>query len=146
MSILKIGLGGIGVILCLMLFNAPNVSEGKEVVEAYRDGSQMSMAIFFTIFLMCALMGIVLLFFLLQLITNTKKTVIAIIGIFVSLVIYLIALSFGTADTTDTLLLKNPVSQGVVNSTTAGIYTIMIGTVLGALVIILGPLMGRYRK
>lgn len=146
MSILKIGLGGVGVILCMLLFNAPNVSEGKEAVEAYRDGSQMGMAIYFTFFLMFALMAVVLVFFLLQLITDTKKTIIAIVGILVSLVIYLISLSFGTTDTTDTLLLRNPVSQSVVNSTTAGIYTILIGMVIGALVIVLGPFMGRYRK
>jgi hypothetical protein len=52
----------------------------------------------------------------------------------------------GTTDTTDTLLLKNPVSQGVVDTTTAGVYTIMVGMAIGVLVIVLGPLMGRYRK
>jgi hypothetical protein len=146
MNILKIGLGGIGVILCLMLFNAPNVSAGKEAVETYREGSQMGAAIWFTIFMVLALVGAVLLFFVLQLITNTKATVIAILGILVSVVIYVIVLGAGTSDTTDSLLLKNPVSQGVVNNTTAGIYTILIGMALGALVIILGPFMGRLRK
>ena len=146
MSILKIGLGGVGVILCIMLFNAPNVSAGKEAVEAYRDGSQMSAAIYFTFFMMATLLGFVLIFFLLQLVTDTKRTLIAIVGILVSVIIYLISLSFGTTDTTDTLLLKNPVSQGVVDTTTAGVYTIFAGMAIGALVIILGPLMGRYRK
>lgn len=146
MNILKIGLGGIGVILCIMLFNAPNVSAGKEAVEAYRDGSQMSAAIYFTIFMMFALLGFVLIFFLLQLITDTKRTLIAIIGILVSLIIYVISLSFGTTDTTDSLLLKNPVSQGVVDTTTAGIYTILVGMGIGVLVIVLGPFMGRLRK
>jgi drug/metabolite transporter (DMT)-like permease len=146
MNILKIGLGGLGVILCIMLFNAPNVSAGKEAVEAYRDGSQMSAAIWFTFFLMFALMAVVVVFFLLQLITDTRKTVIAILGILISTVIYLIFLGIGTSDTTDTLQLKNPVSQAVVSNTTAGIYTIFIGMAVGALVIILGPFMGRLRK
>jgi hypothetical protein len=44
------------------------------------------------------------------------------------------------------LLLKNPVSQGIVNTTTAGIWTIMVGMLIGALVIIAGPFMGRFRK
>jgi uncharacterized membrane protein len=146
MTIIKYGLGGIGVVLSLLLFGAPNVSEGTEAVEAYREGPQMSYAIWYTIILMFALLAIVVVFFLVQLITDTKKTVIAIAGIMVSLVIYLICLSAGTQDTTDTLLLKNPVSQGIVNTTTAGIWTIMVGMLIGALVIIAGPFMGRFRK
>jgi hypothetical protein len=146
MSIIKFGLGGVGVVLSVLLFFAPNVSEGTEVVEAYREGPQMSYAIWYTIILMLALLGIVVVFFLLQIVTDTKKTVIAIAGIMVSVVIYLICLSAGTSDTTDTLLLKNPVSQGIVNTTTAGIWTIMVGMLIGALVIIAGPFMGRFRK
>ena len=146
MTTLKGGLIVVGVALCILLFNAPNVSAGKEVVEAYRDGSEMGAAIWFTIFMTLLLAGTVVLFFVLQLITNTKATLIAILGILISVVIYIIVLSSGTADTTDSLLLKNPVSQSTVNHTTAGIYTILIGMVLGALVIILGPFMGRLRK
>lgn len=146
MSIIKFGLGGVGVVLSVLLFFAPNVSEGTEVVEAYREGPQMSYAIWYTIILMLALLAIVIVFFLLQIVTDTKKTVIAIAGIMISVVIYLICLSAGTTDTTDTLLLKNPVSQGIVNTTTAGIWTIMVGMVIGALVIIAGPFIGRFRK
>jgi hypothetical protein len=86
------------------------------------------------------------LFFFLELISRPKKTIIAILGIFVSLIVYFILIGIGTSDTTDTLLLKNPVSQGVVDTTTAGVYTIMVGMAIGVLVIVLGPLMGRYRK
>lgn len=146
MTIIKFGLGGVGVVLSVLLFFAPNVSEGTEVVEAYREGPQMSYAIWYTIILMLALLGVVVLFFILQIFTDTKKTLIAIAGIIVSIVIYLICLSAGTSDTTDTLLLKNPVSQGIVNTTTAGIWTIMVGMLTGALVIIAGPFMGRFRK
>lgn len=146
MTIIKVGLGGIGVILSLLLFGAPNVSDGKEAVEAYRDGAQMSYAIWFTIVLVFALIGIVLAFFLLQVVTDTKKTLIAILGILVSIIVYIICLSIGTSDTTDTLLLRNPVSQGIVDTTTAGVYTIMVGIAIGVLVIVAGPLMGRYRK
>ncbi|MCE2682962.1 MAG: hypothetical protein LW704_08420, partial [Cryomorphaceae bacterium] len=95
MSIIKFGLGGIGVVLSVLLFFAPNVSEGTEVVEAYREGPQMSYAIWYTIILMLALLGIVVVFFLLQIVTDTKKTIIAIAGIMVSVVIYLICLSAG---------------------------------------------------
>ncbi len=146
MTIIKFGLGGVGVVLSVLLFFAPNVSEGTEVVEAYREGPQMSYAIWYTIILMLVLLGAVMLFFILQIFTDTKKTLIAIAGILVSVVIYVICLSAGTSDTTDTLLLKNPVSQGVVNTTTAGIWTIMVGMLIGALVIIAGPFIGRFRK
>jgi hypothetical protein len=146
LNIIKFGLGGLGVVLSMLLFYAPNVSAGTEAVEAYRDGAQMSYAIWFTFALMFLLLGIVLLFFFLELISRPKKTIIAILGIFVSLIVYFILIGIGTSDTTDTLLLKNPVSQGVVDTTTAGVYTIMVGMAIGVLVIVLGPLMGRYRK
>jgi hypothetical protein len=146
LNIIKFGLGGLGVVLSMLLFYAPNVSAGTEAVEAYRDGAQMSYAIWFTFALMFLLLGIVLLFFFLELISRPKKTIIAILGIFVSLIVYFILIGIGTSDTTDTLLLKNPVSQGVVDTTTAGVYTIMVGMAVGVLVIVLGPLMGRYRK
>lgn len=146
LNIIKFGLGGLGVVLSMLLFYAPNVSAGTEAVESYRDGAQMSYAIWFTFALMFLLLGIVLLFFFLELISRPKKTIIAILGIFVSLITYFILMGIGTSDTTDTLLLKNPVSQGVVDTTTAGVYTIMVGMAVGVLVIVLGPLMGRYRK
>jgi hypothetical protein len=52
----------------------------------------------------------------------------------------------GTTDTTDTLALRNPVSDGVVLTTTAGLYTIGVTLFVGFVVIIAGPFMGRLRK
>jgi steroid 5-alpha reductase family enzyme len=146
LNAVRIALVVIGVGLSLLLINGPNVNAGTEAVEAFRDGGQMSAAIMFTIVLMVAVIAVIFIFFFLQLATNTKKTVMSILGLIAALVIYLIFFAAGTSDTTDTLLLKNPVEQGTVVTTTAGIYTVMVGLFAGVLVILLGPLMGRFRK
>ncbi len=146
LTVLKFALVGIGVGVSLFLFGGPNVTDGIEAVEEYREGPQMGAAIWFTIAVLLACVAIVFIFFFAQLITNTKKTVMAIIGIVVALIIYLVMYSAGTTDTTNTLALRHPVEQGVVNSTSAGIYTVLAGLSVGILVIIVGPFMGRYRK
>ena len=146
LNAVRIALVVIGVGLSLLLINGPNVNAGTEAVEAFRDGGQMSGAILFTIVLMLAVIAMIFIFFFVQLATNTKKTVMSIVGLIAALVIYLIFFAAGTSDTSDSLLLKNPVEQGTVVTTTAGIYTVMIGLVAGVLVILLGPLMGRLRK
>jgi hypothetical protein len=146
LNAVKIALVVIGVGVSLLLFNGPNVTAGTEAVEEFRDGAQMNAAIFFTIAILLVSVALVVIFFGVQLISNPKRTLLSIVGIIAALVVYLIFLGAGTADTTDTLLLKNPVDQGTVTTTTAGLYTVLIGLVVGVLVIVLGPLMGRYRK
>jgi hypothetical protein len=146
LNAVKIALIVIGVGASLLLFNGPNVTAGTEAVEEFRDGSQMTTAIFFTIALLLAGIAMILIFFASQLISSPKRTILSIVGIVAALGLYLIFTLAGTSDTTDTLLLKNPVEQSTVNTTTAGIYTVLIGLVAGVLVIVLGPFMGRLRK
>lgn len=147
LNALKFSIAIVGVVLSLFLFNAPNVVAGTEAVETYRDGSVIfSSAIWFTIIIFFALCAFVLLFFFVQLISNPKRTVISILGILIFLGIYLVISLMGTTDTNETLALRNQVSSGVINTTSAGIYTIIIGMFAGLLVVILGPFMGRYRK
>jgi len=147
LNALKFSIAIVGVVLSLFLFNAPNVVAGTEAVETYRDGSVIfSSAIWFTIIIFFALCALVLLFFFVQLISNPKRTVISILGILIFLGIYLVISLMGTTDTNETLALRNQVSSGVINTTSAGIYTIIIGMFAGLLVVILGPFMGRYRK
>lgn len=146
LNAVKIALIVIGVGASLLLFNGPNVTAGTEAVEEFRDGSQMTTAIFFTIALLLAGIAMILIFFASQLISSPKRTILSIVGIVAALGLYLIFTLAGTSDTTDTLLLKNPVAQSTVNTTTAGIYTVLIGLVAGVLVIVLGPFMGRLRK
>ena len=148
MSILKFGLVGIGVILCLFLFGGPNMENTLEQQEAFRDGGSMSIATSFAGFIIFASVGLILFFFVVQLIKNPKKTALSIIGILVALVLYLILLLIGTSDTNESLALLEDVQveQGTIVSSSAGLYTVIIGIIVAMLVVVLGPFMGRYRK
>lgn len=136
----------VGVGLSLLLFSGPAVTDSKDVLEKFRESTEMNAAIYFLLFIIILGILIILGFFAMQLIISPKKTILSIIGIVVSLLIYLIFFIFGTTDTTDTLALRNPVSDGVVLTTTAGIYTIGVCLIVGLIVIIAGPFMGRLRK
>jgi hypothetical protein len=70
----------------------------------------------------------------------------AIIGIVISIIVYIIFYFGGTTDSNETLALRNKVSDGVILTTTAGLYTVGVILIVGVLVVIAGPLMGRYRK
>lgn len=146
-NILLYGLGVAGIVLCILVIGGPN-ADGTSVAEqtTFREGWKLSSAISFTGILMFACMALVLLFFVVQLITNPKKTIFSIIGILVAAVIYLIMTMVGTSDTNESLALRDPVSDSTISSTTAGLYTVIIGLVISILAILLGPLMGRMRK
>lgn len=146
MNILKFGLVSIGVLLCLLIFNGPNAEQPVADQLVYRDGVSLGATFSYTGILLFACFAIVVLFFIIQLITNTKKTVFSIIGIIIALVLYFIISIMGTSDTNASLALRDPVSSGTINSTSAGLYTVIIGLVVSVLVIILGPFMGRLRK
>ncbi len=136
----------VGVGLSLLLFSGPAVTDSKDVLEKFRESTEMNAAIYFLLFIIILGILIILGFFVMQLIISPKRTILSIIGIVVSLVIYLIFFILGTTDTTDTLALRNPVSDGVVLTTTAGLYTIGVSLIVGLIVIIAGPFMGRLRK
>lgn len=148
MNILKFGLVAVGVIACILVIGGPNMESTLEEQESFRDGASLGMAINYTSLIIIASIAIVLLFFVVQLITNTKKTVYSIIGILVALIIYLIFWAAGTSDTNESLALLEDVQveKGTIVTTTAGIYTAIIGLVIGALAWILSPFMGRMRK
>jgi amino acid transporter len=148
MSILKIGLVAIGVILSLFIIGGPNMEATVEAQETFREGASMSLATSFTGFIIFASIGLILLFFVVQLITNPKKTVMSIIGLLVALVLYLIFLMIGTSDTNESLALLEDVqvAQGTIASSSAGLYTVISGVVIALLVAVFGPLFGRYRK
>ena len=92
--------------------------------------------------------GLILLFFVVGLITNTKKTVKSIIGLVLALVVYLIFYMAGTTDTNESLNLAESVqvADGTIRATTAGLYTVLFGTILGIVLWIIGPFLGRLRK
>ncbi len=139
MTILKGTLIAVGVILCLFLFGGPNVtSSEKAVVAEFRDGTEMSLASLFTAFVFFLCVGLILLFFVVQIISNPKKTLFSILGILAALVIYLIFYFAGTTDTNESLQLRNPVGQGSIVTTSAGLYTAFVGMVVAFLAVLMG--------
>lgn len=138
LNVIKFGLAGLGVILAAFLFMGPNAETTMEVQTEFREGSTMNAAIYYFIAILLAGAGLVLLFFLFNLISQPKKTVMSIIGIIVALVIYLIFSMMGSADTNESLALRDPVEQGTINSTTAGIFTVGFILVVAVIVTLWG--------
>ena len=149
MNILKIAIASVGVLLCLFLFVGPNIEQPMDVVEEFRDGMQLSAAIWFFIIILIACIALILGFFVFQLFANPKKTVMSIIGLIVALVIYLIFLAIGTSDTSESLNLLQSIGEvesSTITSTSAGLYTVLVGLALALLAIIVAPFLGRLRK
>jgi len=148
MSILKVALVAIGVIASLFLFGGADMNSTIEDQEAFREGTSLSFSVGFTGFLIMASVGLVLIFFIVQLISNPKKTIMSIIGIVISLVLYLVFLMVGTTDTNESLRLLEDVQveQGTIVSTTAGLYLVLTLIVVALLAAIFAPFMGRFRK
>jgi len=148
MTVTKFALVAIGVIACILIVGGPNASDTKEEIDAFREGGAMSLASGYTGFIIIATTAAVLLFFIIQLISNTKKTAMSIAGVLVALVVYLLILMIGTSDSNVTLELRESVqvTQSTINSASAGLYTALVGVIVGGLAWVLSPLMGRYRK
>lgn len=138
MNILKAVLVAVGVIACLFLFGGPNVTADPAVVNKFRDGNELGFASLFTALILILGIALILIFFVVQLISNPKKTIFSILGIIAALLVYIIFLVMGTEDTNDTLQLRHPVAQSTIVSTTAGIWTSVVAIVAGFLAIISG--------
>lgn len=148
LSIAKYVLGAIGVIACLLIFNGPNMEDTEEVRNAFRDGGKMGLAINYTVFIIIATAAIVILFFVLGLVTNTRKTVMSIVGVVAAFLLFCIFWAMGSGDTHESLQLADTISAdaGTISFVSAGLWTVLVGVVVGALVAVLSPLMGRMRK
>lgn len=148
MTILKVALVAVGVLASILILGGPNMDALEADRVEFRESGKMAFAISYTGFVFILGVGLVLLFFFVQLLTNTKKTVKSIIGLIAALVIYMIFAMAGTSDTNESLHLAEAVqvSKGTIVSTTAGLYTVLVGLFIGILVWILGPFMGRLRK
>ena len=148
MSILKVGLVAIGVIASLFLFGGADMNSTLQDQESFREGASLGFTISFTGFLIFASVGLILLFFVFQLISSPKKTIMSIIGIVAALVLYLILWMAGTSDTNESLRLLEDVQveQGTIDSTTAGLYVVLTLIVVALLAAVLAPVMGRLRK
>ena len=148
MTILKVVLVVIGVVACFMVILGPNGNAEVDVREEFENSFSLGLAINYTLYIILGGIAGILAFFLIQLITNTKKTALSIAGILAAGVLYLIFKLMGTTDTNESLDLAEKVQQDadVISTTTAGIYTGLFLLAIGGLVWILGPLMGRLRK
>lgn len=145
-NLIKFAFIAIGVVLCAMVITGPNITVGEEAVTKFRDGSAMGAAVGFTGLLIFLCTGLVVVFFVLLLISDFKKGIKSMIGIIAFALLYFIISSIGTADTSESLMLKNPVSDATVDSTHAGLITSMIGLGVAVLAVIAGPFLGRLRK
>jgi hypothetical protein len=93
-----------------------------------------------------ALIGVIG-FFVYQLIMRPKRTILSILGLVISALVFIVLFYSGSTDTIADLQVKpEQVGPSTIALTTAGIYTIGICLSLGILAIVLGPVMGRYRK
>ena len=145
LTILKGILVGIGVVCCAFIIGGPNVNQELQEVEAFRDGAKMAVAINYTIGIILSGVGLIFLFFFVQLVTQTKKTLMSIIGLVIALVVYLVFSAVGTSDTSATLQLKNAVSDGTVATTTAGLYTVGLAIFVGVAAIVIMPIINRFK-
>ncbi len=146
LNIIKFVLSGVGVLACILVINGPNTNAGSQVVEEFRDGFEMSFAILFTIAVIIACVAMIIIFFIIHFISQPKKTTLSIMGILVSFVVYMVFYIGGTSDTSKSLMLKNEVSDGVVLTTTAGIYVIFVALAVAILAIIVLPIYNRLKK
>jgi hypothetical protein len=152
MTVLKIVLVVVGVIASLLVILGPNGNAEVEARDEFLDSFSLALAINYTLYIVLGGAAIILLFFVVGLVTNTKKTALSIVGILVALVLFLILMGVGSSDTNETLALSEKIAlpademEGTIGAVTAGIYTAFIGLIVGALVWILSPLMGRLRK
>lgn len=149
MTILKVALAAIGIGACLFLFGAPNNTAELSEIAEYRDGAQMSIATSYTIFILIACVALVLIFFVMQLISNPKKTLMSIIGIVAALVLYIVLYAAGSNDTSESLGLVNTigdVSGSTISATTAGLYVVFVGLAVAILAILAAPILGRLKK
>ena len=142
----KFALAGLGLIVFILVIGGPNTDADKAIQEEFRDGAKLSMAIGYLFLIIGLGVAAILFFFVLQLISNTKRTVMSIIGIIAALLVYLVLLMIGSSDTQETLALRIPVEEGTINTTTAGLWTAIIGIAIAILVWVLSPLMGKMRK
>ncbi|MBU2018952.1 MAG: hypothetical protein KJ941_04835 [Bacteroidetes bacterium] len=149
MNILKVTLAVIGIGVCLFLFGGPNNTAELSEIETFRDGAKMNAATYYTIFILIACVALVLIFFIAQLISNPKKTLMSIVGIVAALVLYVVLYSVGSNDTVTSLGLSSDfadVSSSTISATTAGLYVVFIGLGVAILAILGGRLLGKVIK
>jgi hypothetical protein len=136
----------VGVGSSFLLFNGPSVADGKAAVAEYRESGELGFVINYTIGLICLGILVIIGFFAYSLVIQPKKTIFSIFGLIVSMLVFFLIFAIGTSDSQESLALRMQTGQSSINLASAGIYTIGLCLLVGFFAIILGPLMGRYRK
>ena len=145
LTVVRYSLALIGVGLCILLFSGPNVADGMGKMKEFRESSKM-IGVDYTVFILGLAIFSVVGFFVYQLVMQPKKTVSAIIGIVAATLVFFVIFLVGSSDTNESLHLRHAVSDQVITTATAGIYTILICIGAGVLSVLVGPVLGRYRK
>lgn len=148
-NVIRYGLIALGVIACLLIIGAPVTGASTlEEIATFRDGGSMSFAAMLTVLIVVACVALVVLFFVTQLISNPKKTIMSIIGILIMLAVYFLIRIIGTSDDNASLALReaNHVSQGVHNSAHAGVITAILTLVVGVGAILFFGLKGTFDR
>ena len=146
MTILRFAIAIIGIIACIWVVTTSPGGDAEELAQKdFADSAQMGLAINFTIFTIVSAVVLVLLFFGFQLATNTKKTVMSIIGIVVAFFLFLILWAMGTGDNAESLQVVGKAEQGTINWVSAGIYTIIVGIVIAIVATRIGQIMSLVR-
>jgi len=149
MTVLKVVLVVIGVIACALVITGPNGESEVAAQNEFRDSMSLGLAINYTMYIVLGGVAVILVFFGVSMATTPKKTAMSIVGILAALVLFLILWGIGSGDTVESLALSEkvaPEDPATIGTVTAGIYTALVGIVVGVLVWILSPFMGRLRK
>ncbi len=150
LNISKVALASVGVALCVWLIAGgyPESDDKISEIDSFVNGdSGHFFAIDYVIYVIgLALIGVIG-FFIYQLVIRPKRTALSILGLLISALVFIVLFYSGSSDTIADLQVKpEQVGPSTIALTTAGIYTIGICLSLGILAIVLGPVMGRYRK
>ena len=152
LNVSKFILGFLGVSLCVWLVGAEYPESGVklDVIDTFvKDSPPSFSALDYVNLLIGAAVIAVIGFFIYQLIIRPKQTGLSILGLLVSASVFMVLYFAGSTDTVASLQLdpdKVNLGPNTIAVTTAGIYTIGICLFIGLMAIVLGPLMGRYRK
>jgi len=152
LNVSKFILGFLGVSLCVWLVGAKYPESGAklDVIDSFvKDSPPSFSALDYVNLLIGAAVIAVIGFFIYQMIIRPKQTGLSILGLLISATVFMVLYFVGSADTVNTLQLdpeKVNLGPNTIAVTTAGIYTIGICLFIGLMAIVLGPLMGRYRK
>lgn len=148
LNILKVVLGVLGalfVVLAVLSLPADLKSQTVEAQQAAMQNGKLGLMTGFTIFIVILGAVLILGFFLFGLITDTKKTLRAVLGYAIAgvafLLFYLVA-----KGTMTPIAFKDGVSTSTLKATEAGLYLTIFMVAVGFILMLVGPLFKYIKK